>query len=129
WYDGKLLINVASRLTIVDPQTMEHLAVTATDEEIARFIIAPLTPSLRTQGQNAQDGIYLFGSSDAGSLRVIPLSTSAVAPSPSLTFRSESVVAGTSVDAILRGFDPHETVTLWLGESLIGTAETDADGT
>ncbi|MGP6178230.1 hypothetical protein ACTU6U_13135 [Microbacterium sp. A196] len=129
WHDGKLLINVASQLTIVDPQTMEHLAVTTTDEEIARFIIAPLAPSLRTPGQGAQDGIYLFGSSDAGSLRVIPLSISASAPSPSLAFRSDSVVAGTSVDAILRGFDPHETVTLWLGKSQIGTAETDADGT
>lgn len=73
WYEDTLLINVASHLTAVDIETMEHRVVTGADEEIARFVIAPLAPELRDDPAVAQDGIYLFGSSTPAVLRVIPL--------------------------------------------------------
>ncbi|UNK70563.1 hypothetical protein [Microbacterium sp. H1-D42] len=73
WHDGNLLLNVASKLTVLDPETMEHRTLTADGEENARFIIAPLAPQLRADADVAQDGIYLFGSSAPAALRVIPL--------------------------------------------------------
>ena len=73
WHEGNLLLNVASQLTVIDPETMEHRTLTTGGEENARFIIAPLAPQHRDDADVAQDGIYLFGSSDSGMLRVIPL--------------------------------------------------------
>lgn len=128
WYEGKLLINVASRLTVVDPQSMEHRTLSAADEEIARFIIAPLAPAQRAAAGGAEEGIYLFGTADAGALRVIPLRAEAVVSTPSLTFGAASVQAGASIPATLAGFEAHENVSLWLGDTVIGEGATQQDG-
>lgn len=80
WYDGKLLINVASRLTVVDPETMEHRIVTAPDAEIARFVIAPLAPEHRDDSAVEQDGVYYFGSAAPDTLRVMSLATDPAQP-------------------------------------------------
>ncbi|MBN8205005.1 hypothetical protein JF550_03420 [Microbacterium esteraromaticum] len=79
WFEGDLLINVASQLTVIDPETMEHRTLTE-GEEIARFIIAPLAVQHRDDADVAQDGLYLFGSSDSGTLRVIPLQVDSEEP-------------------------------------------------
>ncbi len=75
WHEGLLLLDVASKLTVIDPETMEHRVLTAPDEEIARFVIAPLAPELRDDPAVAQDGVYFFGSKAPATLRVMPLTT------------------------------------------------------
>lgn len=80
WHEGLLLINVASRTTVIDPETMEHRVLTAAGEEVARFIIAPLAAQFRDHPEVTQDGLYFFGSAAPATLRVMPLTVAADEP-------------------------------------------------
>ncbi|MFD5213800.1 LPXTG cell wall anchor domain-containing protein [Microbacterium sp. NPDC058345] len=128
WYDGKLLINVASRLTVVDPETMEHRIVTDPDEELARFVIAPLAPKHRDDPGVEQEGIYLFGTSAPDTLRVIPLRTPPVQGDPVLSLSAPAVRAGETVDVALSGFAPDAAISLWLGDRRLEDVTIDAKG-
>ncbi|WP_313279875.1 hypothetical protein [Timonella senegalensis] len=82
WHEGLLYMNVASRLTVINPDTMEHRQLTPKGEEIARFAIADLAPGLvdETTGETTEgvptetsNGLYFFGNAKSDTLRVIPM--------------------------------------------------------